>query len=525
MGTSPVAASPGVRRRVWPSVGSWLVCLALCGCGDSAPDGASGSEVEGGAERQAPPVLARNVLLVSLDTVRADRLESYGYRVQTSPNLDALARRSVLFERAQAQAPQTAPSHASLFTSEYPGAHQIINAHSSASTLFTLPTGVTTLAELLQGQGIDTAAFVSGGNLTRRMEMDRGFDVWDERNEDVSGRVDALLEWMLAPERGRFFATLHTYQTHAPYLPPRELVPRFVAADYDGPLRERLDRYLALPAEEAWQGAVGPDYWDGMLEYTDADVAFLSDLYDAEIAYLDDQLRRVLEVVFKSERAADTVVVVLADHGEEFKDHGKFQHDQVFQELLHVPLIMRLPNELEKQGWRGRVPEPVELVDVAPTVAELMGVSSEGTGWAGRSLVPLLRHPGRAPADWADRPQYSELVIEPGPKYYQSIAWRGWKYVYAWQKDIDHEWEWFFHLGHDPGETQNLIHSEEPEVVEARERLKEQLFRHTEETVGKAARVGEGGAAEVDDGMRQTLEQLGYHGSGGAGRPDGGDRR
>ena len=501
-----------------------LVGGCLAGCGDTASDG-PGEEAPGGAGAAVLPTLARNVLLVSVDTVRADRLEPYGYEAQTSPNLDALARRSVVFEQAQAQAPQTAPSHASLFTSEYPGAHQIINAHTSSASLFTLPGGVTTLAELLQSEGVETAAFVSGGNLTRRMEMDRGFDVWDEKNEDVSGRIDSLLEWMLAPDRGRFFATVHTYQSHAPYLPPRELVPRFIDPDYDGPLRERLERYLDLPADEAWQGAVGPDYWDGMLEYTDEDVAFLSDLYDAEIAYLDDQLRRILEVIFKSDLARDTVVVVLADHGEEFKDHGKFQHDQVFQELLHVPLIIRLPNELEREGWKGRVARPVELVDVAPTLAELMGVATDDTGWAGRSLVPLLRDPKAPPAGWVDRPQYSELVIEPGPKFYHSIVWRGWKYIYAWQKDIDHEWEWFFHLGHDPGETQNLMQSEVPEVVEAREQLKDQLFRHTEETLRRAARVGEGGAAEVDEDLRQMLDQLGYQGSSGPAVPGGGGGR
>lgn len=458
-----------------------------------------------------------SVLLISLDTLRADRLELYGYARPTSPNLSALGRRSVVFLNAHAQAPQTAPSHASLFTSEYPGAHGIQNVHGAFPVMHTLPPGVSTLAERLSAGGLETAAFVSGGNLTRHMDMDRGFDLWDEVNEDVEGRVDELLRWMFAPERGRFFAVLHTYQVHAPYLPPRELVAPFTAATYQGPLRSRLDEYLAMPSDEAWKGAVGPDYWEGLLEYTEADVQFLSDLYDAEIAYLDQQLRRVIEAVLTSDLGSDTAIIVISDHGEEFRDHGKYQHDQIFEELIRVALVVKLPNSLEREGWKGAVDSPVQLIDVAPTIADLTGVDWTNSGWEGRSLVPAMEAASTSKSPLSPRPVFSELTIGPGPKKYRTVIANGWKYIHAWQADIDVTWEWLFDLDADPGERRNLIRCEEGEAPLRRERLRRLLTDFARANDAKAAVLGQAGVAEVDEGSLRVLQQLGYVGSGATG--------
>jgi arylsulfatase A-like enzyme len=469
----------------------------------------------------------RNVVIVSIDTLRSDRLEAYGYVAPTSPNLSALARRSVLFASAQAQASQTAPSHASLFTSEYAGAHGIVNVHGRAEAMPTLPEGVTTLAEVAASAGLETAAFVSGGNLTQGMAMDRGFALWDERNEDVSGRVAALMKWMADPARGRFLALVHTYQVHAPYVPPRDEASRFTDPGYDGPLRGRYERYLELPPAVAWAGGVGADYWEGMLDFTEEDVAYLSDLYDAEIAYTDRALRPLLEALLTGERAADTALVVLSDHGEEFLDHGKYQHDQVFEELVHVPLLVRLPSVLERGGWRGRVEAPVELVDVAPTVAELLGVDGSVHGWSGRSLVGLMRPPvgegaagsrgtpapgggAGARAEAGERARFSELVVGPGPKRYRSVTWQGWKYIHAHQVDVDVSWEWLFDLRADPEERVNHIEAEDGESAGMRRLLRDRLAAHTRACEERAALIGETGSAEVSDAMREELLQLGY---------------
>jgi arylsulfatase A-like enzyme len=449
---------------------------------------------------------------VSLDTLRADRLEAYGYDRPTSPNLEAFGRRAVVFEAARAQASQTAPSHASLFTSEYPGAHRIVNVHGANPKVHLLPPGVETLAEVLSGAGIETAAFVSGGNLTRKMHMDRGFDVWDEQLEDVSERINALLRWAMAPERGRFFAVLHTYQVHAPYLPPRDVFPEFVDPAYDGPLRARLERFLDLPAQDSWAAAAGPEYWAGMLEFAAPDVQFLSDLYDAEVRYLDREIRRLLEYLLGDDQlGAQTAIIVLSDHGEEFMDHGKYQHDQVFEELVHVPLMVRMPPSFEEEGYVGRVATPVELIDVAPTVVELLGVSPGDAGWSGRSLLPVMRRPGAGlPPGWDVRPTFSELVVDPGPKYYRAVSHLGWKYIHAWQQNIDATWEWLFHLEEDPGEAVNLLSSQDPEVQRILARLRALLEARTLENAQRAQEVGSGGAVEMDADMERLMRQLGY---------------
>jgi len=463
-------------------------------------------------------MLVENVLLISIDTLRADRLEVYGYGRPTSPNLSGIAKRSVVFADARAQAPQTAPSHASVFTSEYPGAHRIVNAHGGSTEVTQLPAGVTTLAELARRGGLETAAFVSGGNLTQRMGMDRGFELWDERLTDVSERVDACVRWMLAPDRGRFVALLHTYQVHAPYLPPRELVAEFVDAGYDGPLRERTERYLALPAHEAWEAATGPAYWEGLLEYTDADVRFLSDLYDAEIRHVDSEIQRLFAYLQGSELGSKTAVIIFSDHGEEFRDHGKYQHDQVFEEHLRVPLIVRLPRALQQEGLVGRVDAPVELVDIAPTLGELLGLPYGDTGWEGRSLVPLLRSSERPDRSWTERPVFSELVIDPGPKYHRAVVWQGWKYVHIWQKNIDHVWEQLFQLQADPGERRNLVEDSGPEATRALPALRELLEQQTRRNAAKAAALGEGGTVEMDEDMLQLMIKLGYVELGAGGR-------
>jgi hypothetical protein len=192
-----------------------IALLAGCDVGSGAPSKA-------GPERRSAPStaaaeLVRNVVVVSIDTLRADRLDGFGYERGTAPNLDGLGQRGVVFVRAQSQSGQTAPAHASLFTSAYGETHGIINVHGNASSMRTLPSGLRTLAEVASDFGVETAAFVSNGNLTRGMGMDRGFGVWDERNEEIVGRVEAC---KLVGERTGRLALLHTYRACA-LRPPR----------------------------------------------------------------------------------------------------------------------------------------------------------------------------------------------------------------------------------------------------------------------------------------------------------------
>jgi arylsulfatase A-like enzyme len=507
-GTIPVARRPGLGALL-------VAAVSLCGCGGDAPPAAV---VQAPATAAAPP-LVRGIVIISLDTLRHDRLGLYGYERPTSLNLDGLARRATVFEQARAQSSQTAPSHASVFTSTYVGEHGISNVHADDSRWPVLPPGVTTVAELVRDAGIVTAAFVSGGNLTKSMGMDRGFDEWNERNEDVSGRVDALLRWLQTVGDRPFLALLHTYQVHAPYVPPRERAEAFTDAAYQGPLRATYERYLAMPVAEAFAKGVGEDYWPKeMIDYTDADVKFLSDLYDGEIAYVDGELRRLFEAVLTGPRAADTAIIVFADHGEEFRDHGKFQHDQVFDELVRVPLLVEAGGVLERQGWKGRVTQPVQLVDLAPTIAELLGVSVPEGRWTGRSLVPLLRPDTRPAVEARDAaPVYSELVREHNTQEYRAVTWHGWKYILHTQPSIPKTWEHLFDLRSDPGEKTNLITQTEGEAPAILARLRDELHGFMERNAAQRARLGESAGDEMTAEERRGLEGLGYVGTGAGG--------
>jgi arylsulfatase A-like enzyme len=344
--------------------------------------------------------------------------------------------------------------------------------------------------------------------------MDRGFGLWDERNEEVSKRVAALVGWLGDPGRGRFVALLHTYQVHAPYVPPREVAERFIDHGYAGPLRARLEKYWTLPWEQQWAGGVGSDYWQGMLDYTPDDVRFLSDLYDGEIAYADDQLRRLFQELLTGARSKDTAVVVLSDHGEEFRDHGKFQHDQLFEELVHVPLIVSVPASVTRVPWTGNVSTPVELVDVAPTVAELLGLDARDARWEGRSLVPLLDPLRRAGAADEERARYSELTMDSdhGLKQFRCVTWRGWKYIFGEQPELKATWEWLFELTGDPAERKDRLGDTSPEAVEMLAALRQRLSEHSQRALERAVEAGRGEAVSVPEELRESLNQLGYTG-------------
>jgi arylsulfatase A-like enzyme len=509
-----VGALPGRSGKVAGArgglLGFLLLVAGLAGCGGEAGEPPT-SPVEG---VQGETGLLRGVVLVSMDTVRVDRLGFMGYERGTSPNLDGVASRSVVFGGARAQSTQTAPSHASILVSAYPGAHGIVNVHEGDREAPVLPPGVVTMAGHLSAAGVRTAAFVSGGNFTRTMEMDRGFEVWNERNEDVAGRVDGLLEWIGSVGSAPFLAVLHTYQAHAPYVPPAAEAARFTDPEYRGALRDTYERYLGLPSQDAWALGVGPDYWPpAMVDYSESDVRFLSDLYDGEIAYLDVQLRRVFESILLGDRAGDTAMVVLSDHGEEFRDHGKFQHDQVFDELARVPLVIHAGTALERKGWKGRVDFPVELVDVAPTVSELLGVAWKRTGWTGRSLVPFMDPATRpAVAREPQRPVFTELVRERRTHEYGAVTWQGWKYITHRQTTNGRTWEHLFDLGRDPLEQVNLIDSGDAGTMSRLQALREAWRAFSEANTSRAAELGRGEPLPLSEEQLLELKRLGYTG-------------
>ncbi len=363
-------------RRLTPKRSGALALLAILalsvGCGPNFPD----------------PTAVRAVILVDVDTLRADHLSAYGYARQTSPNIDAFARRAVQFDWAFSQAPNTLPSQTSILTSLYPSTHLVLHDGDR------LEPEVVTLAERFQQAGFVTGAFIDGGYMKSQFGLDQGFDTYFDINGGGLGVGEAPIgKWLAEHAQRRFFLLIHTYDVHTPYA-PRE------------PFRSRFTADLAAPTpgfeptSEALESIRMSKYTAEPRSLADRDLEYSRALYDGEVALVDDWFGRFLRQLEDLGLADSTVVALVSDHGEEFQEHGSVLHEKLYRTVTHVPLVVRAPGARNGR----RVGQTVETIDLAPTLLELAGVAApvatEGmkglAGMEGRSLVPWLA--GEPPA-------------------------------------------------------------------------------------------------------------------------------
>lgn len=437
-------------------------------------------EVRGSESDQAawstPEVVSRareeqgwDVLLVSLDTLRADRLGCYGYPRETSPHLDAFARQAWRFQVAVSQAPWTRPSHQSLFWGLYP---------TSRGGLAPRP-----LAEVLWKAGYRTEAWTGGGQMDPQMGFARGFDVY--RVEDWIRQVDALAEAMTA-SRGPRFHFLHSYEPHDPYV-DRRFADRLPAG--------RLDGYFD-------QGM-----WNRMRRSLTADEkAYIEALYDGDIAFTDLQLGELFRRLGALGSLERTIVVITSDHGEQFWEHGSWRHGQNLHDYqLLVPLIVRLPRALARQlgggPAAGVIRQQVRLIDLYPTLLELLDIPLPRRV-QGRSLVPLFRG--------QDLPEVEALAENVSLKEVEGKSLRlgRYKLIHTRRETPGGQVESveLFDLESDPQELVNLA-DERPELAQ---RLRVRL----------QALVGEDWISDgakpppvTDPELREKLRALGYVGN------------
>jgi arylsulfatase A-like enzyme len=412
------------------------------------------------APATAPP--PRNLLLISLDTLRADHLGTHGYGRPTTPAIDAeIAARGTVFERAFATSPWTFPSHAAMLTGLYSCTERFVppGRDPQAGVIATLPADAHTLAEAARLYGFTTAAFTEDGWISAEMGFARGFGTMVENRafphlSEPLGQVERTmhdaLAWIRKHRDVPWFVFVHTYQVHNPYTPP--------------------PGYLARVAPE--HGA----------DRAEADRA----AYDAEIRYTDDVLGRFLAGL-EAAGAADALLALVSDHGEGFNEHGLFMHgNSLYDELLHVPLILRAPG-LVPAGQR--IGSDVGLIDVMPTLLDLLGLPLPGRT-EGRSLVPLLRGDdgSNAPALFAD--VGDKVAVRHG----------GLKWIVD-EKTGSAE---VFDLASDPKETRSVLGTRalprEPAAWLAE-------FRRLCPRTGPAPPVG---GDRIDPAVRDKLRALGY---------------
>ena len=316
-----------------------------------------------------------DLLLISLDTLRADRLSCYGYGRPTSPELDRIAESGVLFREVHAPSGNTKPSHMSLFTGLDPLAHDVRPVRLHAPERPALSAQIATLPELLHGAGYQTASFTDRGGLPPSAGFGRGFDFEHAEWEPLPKKINAVKRYLKTVDSDRpLLLFFHTYETHAPYLPPGPYRGKFTDAEYKGLFRQRYADLAGSPMAEFWREK--GKFLREWPEMNSRDIEFISRLYDEEIAWTDHNVGKLLRVWDQARDRANTLLVILSDHGEAFHEHGRLGHQRsLYAELMRVPLLISGPGVA--QGLV--VEQPISLTGVLPTVLELLGLESPET--------------------------------------------------------------------------------------------------------------------------------------------------
>jgi arylsulfatase A-like enzyme len=319
----------------------------------------------GGSACSLFPSRRPNVILISIDTLRADRLGLYGYERRTSPELDAFASKSAVFERAVAESGWTLPSHATMLTGLAPRSHGVVQPS------LEIANDVPLLAEILRSEGYRTYGSSDGGYVSKGYGFGRGFEKFNDRRKGFRVALAEARKWVDRVHVDEpFFLFLHAYDVHCPYDPKKSLALQF-----------RSPQAQFIPTK----GRCGNPFFNS-IDLTPGQVRFLSDNYDAGIRQVDGLIGSFLEWLDSSPHRDNTVVVITSDHGEEFKEHGQIGHERTLhREVLMIPMLIAGP------GVRAaRYKVPVGLSEITPTILDLVGLESTPE-MDGTSLASLLR--------------------------------------------------------------------------------------------------------------------------------------
>ncbi|MEZ4649981.1 MAG: sulfatase [Candidatus Eisenbacteria bacterium] len=478
------------RRLLW--IGAVILCLALRA-------GPALTESPVGATQPHP-----NLLFIVVDTLRKDHLGCYGYDRPTSPVIDELASTGIRFETAYSVAPWTLPAGATLLSGLYPSSHTAIESDRI------LPLAVETLAERLKANGYQTGSFVSHIYMAKNYEMFQGVDKFkvrygrSTRYVSTENVVTDALDYIkrVSPSSAPFFTLVHLFDPHYEYVRHEEFG---FAPESAG----RLSGEISIDDLEAKQESLTPE-----------EIALAEAIYDEEIAFTDAGIGRLLEGLDELGVGDETLVVFVADHGEEFLDHGRLGHAHtLYDELLRVPLIIRLPG-----GEHGGqvIAEPTSTIHVYPTILDLLGLEPsdgvQGQSWAGR--IRGESNDASRPADEAAEPSswnrtqgptdrgltaplfgaaFAEVDSELMSAHLRTLRRGDLKLIL----DLDTGRTMLFDLATDPGETHDLAAERPDDVVTLREELKAMVSL-------SRSRETEAGAAVLTQEERDLLRSLGY---------------
>ena len=524
-------AQGGISRAVVSPVAACVIIVAWLGFAAwgfadllrfaPEPVAPSGAALTGGQGRP-------NIVLISVDTLRADHLSCYGYGHPTSPAIDRLAAEGVLYKRTASTASFTLPSHASMMTGLFPTSHGATyqNRDPRSFTVRGMDTSYPTLAELLRDQGYDTAGFVSGPLLSRQFGFGRGFRWYDDRydrlksararllsrtmlfralraagvfsdrdldSQRLAGEMNPLVEsWLDSRAPGRpFFLFVHYWDPHGPYDPPLPFGGSRTGAgtvDYD------MDRLLT-----------------GDYTMTPRALATMLTLYDGEISYVDSKIGELMERLRKDGTLDRSLVILTADHGESFGEHDHWEHSRVlYEDLLHVPFIVRMPEaRFAGTALDDVIAQPTDILPMALSVAGLPvpeGIEGRDlTQWLGPRQPPgPLAHPPHplksAGLAFAEVDRNIDWPKSWGARFDRDLVsarTSRWKYIKSSTGR-----EELYDLDRDPGELSNLAAGDADTTARLRA-----LIEAWRLTLRLPDRQGLG---EIDEGLRENLRSLGY---------------
>jgi arylsulfatase A-like enzyme len=388
-----------------------------------------------------------SVVLITVDTLRARNLGAYGYARDTSPHIDLLAAEGAVFEHAYSSSSWTVPSLASLLTSRHPRQHQVVLARSS------LPEDLPILPDLLKQAGYDTAVFIQSAYPLLTMGFARGFDLLEK---PAVFKTPQILEWIRKHRDRPFFLWVHYSEPHTPYAPSPRYDTMFIP--------ESVNDHPQM------KGYWKPDECQKQYDQNPDAARLRMGFYDERIRESDDKIGMILRELDTLDLTRRTLVVLTADHGEEFFEHRGCDHGQtLYDEVLHIPLLLRHPSLVPPAT---RVAQQVRMVDVAPTVLDALDLPVPAS-FVGRSLLPLTRRAG------VDRPVLGGFLSN--SERAGLIRHHGFKYVWspnrgALRQNRPADTEEFYDLDADPGEQHNLAGTDHPRLS---------LFRRKAERLAK----------------------------------------
>ena len=422
-----------------------------------------------------------NIILISIDALRADHLSCYGYHRNTSPNIDQLARQGALFKNCFSQATWTLPSHASIFLSQYVWRHRVDEIRRKK-----LSESCTTLAEILKNENYATTAFTGGAAVSSWYGFNQGFGIYEDRipgswgRHEISFYIDKLLGWLESVRKRKFFLFIHTYDAHSAYNPPSPYFDLYTNGYSEGKSLKTSKGVIA-----GWKMDVS--------KLTPEEIDYIMAVYDGAINYVDNQLGKIFEKLDQLGIDDNTIVLITADHGEAFGEHGRLGHElEPYIELVHVPLIIKGPGIPGNRTYENFVQD----IDIVPTILDTLNISQRKE-MQGRSLLALMKN-----CEIEENCRTFSLgqeIDKPGRSFCISLRTKKWTYIMN-------------QIG--PDELYDRINDprEQKSIIEKRPIIAQELKKELEGFIALTSE-GKPQATEkvpIDEELKERLKSLGY---------------